>query len=780
ENKGQADEAVRFYERGAGHATFFTDDGLVVTLTKREGYEDKKITTEALQLSFVGAGKDAKIIAGHAMPGRVNYFTGNDKSKWRRDIPTYGVLTYKDVYKNIDVKFYGNNRELEHDVVVRPGGDFSQVTFAYRGIEGLKVTEAGDLEISLASGTIVQQKPFIYQEINGERVAVDGSYRLINGGEGIFEYGFTVASYDHTADLVIDPVLLYSTYLGGSDTDFGNGIALDNTGAAYVTGETLSLDFPIFPVPVGPKGVQIAAFFDAFITKIDATGSAYVYSTIIGGTGNDSAGSIAIDGANAAYITGSTDSADFPVLGAVQGVFGGASDAFITMIDAAGSALVYSTYLGGTTSDAGNSIAVDSIGAAYVTGMTDSVNFPVNNAKQAAYGGGLSDAFVTKINAGGTSIAYSTYLGGTGDDTGSGIALGSLGEAYVTGSTSSSDFPVLAPLQGTFGGVDDVFVTRFNAAGSAHVYSTFLGGTGSDIGEAIAVDSSGAAYVTGNTNFSDFPVMAPIQGTFGGVADAFISKINPSGTALDYSTYLGGSDNDGGLGIALNNNSFAYVTGLTLSTDFPLQDPIQGALGSVGFFDVFVAKVNPAGSVLTYSSYLGGTASESASSIAVDALGAAYIAGQTASTDFPVVSPIQATNAGNFDGFVSKISAPVVALMVLPDSPTVARGEVFGYTVTATNTTAVQQCFNYWENITLPGGTTYPATGELFGPVRLCLDAFSAQVRSLTHNVPNNAALGTYILNSFVGAYNFPILEFSVDESHTSIDVTAFPPPPGP
>ncbi|MFQ5427535.1 MAG: SBBP repeat-containing protein [Thermodesulfobacteriota bacterium] len=779
ENKGQADEAVRFYERGAGHATFFTEDGVVIALTKSEGIDNKKITTEALRLAFVGASKNTKLTAGEAMPGHVNYFTGNDKSKWRSNIPTYGALTYEDVYKNIDIKFYGNNKNIEHDVIVHPGGDPSLVKFVYKDVKDLNVTEAGDLEVSLKNGKLIQQRPFIYQEIKGERVVVGGSYRLIKGEDGTFEYGFTVASYDHAVDLVIDPVLVYSTYLGGSDADSALGIAVDNTGATYITGQTISPDFPVFPPPLGPLGIQVIVSNDAFVTKIDAAGSAYVYSTIIGGSGFESGAGIAIDGAGAAYITGQTDSVDFPIVGAVQGLIGGFTDAFITKVDAAGGVLVYSTYLGGGLDDLGYSIAVDNTGAAYVSGWTSSTDFPLLNAKQAAFGGGFSDAFVTKLDPGGAAVTYSTYLGGTLNESGNGIAVNSFGEAYVTGFTNSADFPVQNPLQGTFGGADDAFVTKFSAAGTAHIYSTFLGGTGSDLGESIALDSSGAAYVTGSTNDANFPVVAPIQGAFGGVQDAFISRIDPAGSALTYSTYLGGSDIDVGMDIALNSNGFAYVTGLTVSPDFPLQDPIQSSLASANFFDVFVTKVNPAGTLHTYSTYLGGTASESASSIAVGSSGAAYVAGQTASTDFPVLAPIQATNAGNFDGFTTKISAPVIALSVVPDSPTVARGEVFGYTVTAINTTAVRQCFNYWENMTLPNGSTVPATGELFGPVRLCLDGWASQNAALTHNVPNGIALGNYVLHSFVGAYNLPELHFLVDESHTSIDVTAFPPPPG-
>ncbi|MFQ5480130.1 MAG: SBBP repeat-containing protein, partial [Thermodesulfobacteriota bacterium] len=753
ENKGQVDAQVKFYERGAGHATFFTGDGVVIALTKSEGKREetakpagpeiikankgRKHTTEAVSLSFVGANKKAKISADEKMSGKVNYFVGSDRSKWGSNVPTYGAVTYKDIYKNIDVKFYGNNKNIEHDVIIRPGGDPSLVKFAYKGAQGLKVTKKGGLEVILKNGKIIEQAPVIYQEIKGTRVAVDGAYKLLGQKDGAFSYGFDVASYDHDKTIVIDPVLTYSTYLGGNDYDESFAIAVDSTGAAYVTGDTYSPDFPLMNPMQGTNG----GGNDVFITKVNPAGSALVYSTYLGGNGLDDGQGIAVDASGNAYVAGNTRSTDFPLATPIQGVLRGGIDAFVTKINPAGSALVYSTYLGGSGIDNGHGIAVDASGNAYVTGHTLSTDFPLTSPIQGINGGG-GDAFVTNINPAGSTLIYSTYLGGSDNDWGYGIAIDASGNAYVTGYTDSTDFPLMNPIQGTFGGVagfiGDAFVTTINPAGSALVYSTYLGGGGDDWGQGIAVDTTGAAYVTGFTDSTDFPLASPIQGVYGGgFQDAFITKVNPTGSALVYSTYLGGSGFDDSYGIAIDASGNAYVTGGTNSIDFPLASPIQGTFG--GIHDAFITTINPAGSALVYSTYLGGSDVDRGFAIAIDSSGAAYVAGQTSSADFPLVAPIQGVYGGGSDAFITKISGsapplPVIDLVITPDALTIAQGGTLGYTVKATNTTVELQCFNYWENVTMPGGGTYPPVGELFGPVRLCLNG--SQSVHLTHGVP--------------------------------------------
>ncbi len=780
ENKGQVDGHVSFYEKGAGHTAFFTEKGVVLSLTRRDGKTGKvaknnvrevlKVTGEALSLSFVGANKGVKITAENKKTGHVNYFIGRDKSKWRSNIPTYGALTYEGVYKNIDIKFYGNNNNIEHDVIVRPGGDISEVKFAYRGIKGLKITDSGDLEVMLKDGKLVGQKPLVYQVMKGRRVAVNGSYRLFKGDKGAFSYGFKVASYDHAKEIVIDPVLEWSTYLGGAGVDFGFDIAVDSTGATYVTGDTTSADFPV----VSPIQSINAGTFDAFVTKINPAGSAIVYSTYLGGANSDQSSAIAVDSSGAAYVTGSTLSADFPVVNALQVSTAGGFDAFIAKLTPTGSALVYSTYLGGVSTDVGKGIAVDSSGAAYVTGGTLSADFPVVNALQVSAAGEF-DVFIAKLTPTGSALVYSTYLGGVSTDVGKGIAVDSSGAAYVTGSTISADFPVVSALQAGNAGLDDVFIAKLNPAGSALVYSTYLGGAVQDKGNDIAVDSSGAAYVTGSTISKNFPVASPIQGVFGGgILDAFITKLNPAGSALVYSTYLGGVNVDEGRSIAVDNLDTAYVTGWTSSSDFPLMEPMQALNAS---FDAFVTKLNPAGSALVYSTYLGGTGDDSGDGIAVDSAGFAYVTGETSSLlDFPLMNPLQGASGGSTDTFISKISGrPVVSVTLLPDVVSIGRivrGSTLGFKVRATNSAATKQCFKYWANISLPDGSIYPPVGELFGPATRCLGAVASKTVHHTLGVPVGTPAGAYVLNAFISTNSMQVIA----EAHFNFDVTLLGP----
>ncbi len=425
----------------------------------------------------------------------------------------------------------------------------------------------------------------------------------------------------------------------------------------------MTTDFP----KANPIQPALGEESDAFVTKFNATGSALVYSTYLGGSGVDSAKGIAVDSAGNAYVTGSTGSTNFPTANPIQPAFDGlpGNDAFVTKLNPSGNALVYSTYLGGNAGDGGRGIAVDAAGNAYVTGDTISTDFPTASPFQAAFGGSMSDAFVTKLNAAGSALVYSTYLGGGGGccgDGGNAIAVDASGNAYVTGDTSSTDFPTASPFQAAFGGAPfggggDAFVTKLNASGNALVYSTYLGGSGDDGGNGIAVDASGNAYVTGDTTSTDFPTASPFQAAFGGGRDAFVTKLHPAGNALIYSTYLGGSGNvfEAGRGIAADASRNAYVTGETFSTNFPTASPFQPA--NSGNFDAFVTKLHPAGNALVYSTYLGGSNPDRGRGIAVDAAGNAYVIGNTFFFgDFPTVNPIQPANAGGFDAFVAKIT----------------------------------------------------------------------------------------------------------------------------
>jgi hypothetical protein len=385
--------------------------------------------------------------------------------------------------------------------------------------------------------------------------------------------------------------LVYSTYLGGSNYDGGYGIAVDSSGNAYVTGDTNSANFPTMNALQANSG----GTSDAFVAKLNATGSALVYSTYLGGSSADYGFSVAVDSSGNAYVTGATQSKNFPTVNPIQAGNPGNSAAFVAKLNATGSALVYSTYLGGASSDQGSGIAVDSSGNAYVTGFTQSTSFPTVNAIQASLGAsGATNAFVSKLNAAGSALVYSTYLGGSNSDGGYGIAVDSSGNAYVTGDTNSANFPTMNALQANSGGASDAFVAKLDATGSALLYSTYLGGSGSDGASGIAVDSSGDAYVTGGTGSSNFPTVSPFQPTNQGIANVFLSELNSTGSALIYSTYLGGSGSDGASGIAVDPSGNAYVTGSTQSINFPTVDPIQANI-SAGF----VAKISPAASFLS-------------------------------------------------------------------------------------------------------------------------------------------------------------------------------------
>jgi Beta-propeller repeat len=679
-NQGQTDGRVKFVSRGSGYSLFLTNDEAVFSLrgSKAKPANDKSpqalparppqelATTGAiLRMKLVKANPAAKIAGEDELPGRSNYFIGNDPKKWRSDVPTFGKVKYEGVYPGIDLVYYGNQRQLEYDFVVAPGADPHRIRFDVRGAKRITQDERGDLVLQTGVGEVRWVKPVVYQEKDGTKQEIAAHYVIKDKNR----VRFAVADYDLRRPLFIDP-LIYSTYLGGSGQDTGYGIAMDRSGNAYVTGYTISTNFPVTPgafqtVCNGGGACASPDAPDAFVTKLNPSGSALIYSTYIGGTNTDYATAIAVDSSGNAYVTGVTASTDFPTMNPLQPAYGGNLDAFLTEINPSGTALVYSTYLGGSGQDTGYGIAVDSSGNAYVTGWTSSTDFPTMNPLQATNGGGNFDAFVAKLNTAGSALVYSTYLGGNGQDQGFGIALDGSGNAYVGGTTTSSDFPTMNPLQPANGGIFNAFVTKLNPTGSALVYSTYLGGSAYDYGQGIAVDNSGNAYVTGVTTSTDFPTMNPLQPTYGGNGDAFVTKLNPTGSALVYSTYLGGSGQDTGYGIAADSSGNAYVTGLTPSTDFPTMNPFQPKIGGSG--DAFVAKINPVGSAFVYSTYLGGSSSDAGQGIAVDSSGNAYVMGTTSSRDFPTMNPLQPSNAGGGDAFVAKIaSRPSPAVSLVP------------------------------------------------------------------------------------------------------------------
>jgi hypothetical protein len=672
-NQGQTDGRVKFLSRGSGYSLFLTNDGAVFSLrgsnaktTDKSPHslatrqpEDLATTTSVLRMKLVKANPSAKIAGEDELPGKSNYFIGNDPKKWRSDVPTFGKVKYEGVYPGIDLVYYGNQRQLEYDFVVAPGADPRRVQFDVRGAKRITQDEQGDLVLQTGAGEVRWVKPVVYQEKDGTRQEIAAHY-VVNDKNRV---GFAVAGYDLRRQLFIDP-LIYSTYLGGNDLDAGYGITVDSSGNAYVAGATASTNFPTKnPLQPSYDGGQ----YDCFVAKLNPTGSALVYSTFFGGSGDDSALFIAVHSSGSAYITGSTTSTNFPTKNPLQASFGGGTDAFVAKLNSTGSALVYSTYIGGSGREYGTGIAVDSSGNAYVAGGTTSTNFPTKNPLQPGYGGGQYDAFVAKLNPTGSAFVYSTFLGGSDLDFGYGVAVDSSGDAYVAGYTESTDFPTENPVQASNAGGLDAFVAEINPTGSALVYSTYLGGSGDENCYGLALDNSGNAYIMGSTASTDFPTVNALQPKYGGGAtDAFVAQLNSTGSAVVYSTYLGGSGADVAFGITVDSSANAYVSGYTTSTNFPTKNPLQPGYGG-GQYDAFVAKLNPTGSGLLYSTYLGGNNDDFGQGIAVGSSGNAYVTGYTGSTNFPTVNPLQPKyGGGQYDAFVAKIAKPSAFIKLAP------------------------------------------------------------------------------------------------------------------
>jgi protocatechuate 3,4-dioxygenase beta subunit len=541
--------------------------------------------------------------------------------------------------------------------------------------------------IGTPAGTLTDVRPLSYQTVGGKRMPVESRFLLHPDAGHAGGYGFAVGDYDLRQPLVIDPGLLYSTYLGGDSSDIGNPIAVDGSGSVYVTGETSSSNFP---TTMGAFDTTRSGV-DAFVSKLNPTGTGLVYSTFLGGSSTDQGFGIAVDGAGSAYVTGVTESSNFPTtVGAFDTTRNGI-DAFVTKLNATGTApLVYSTFLGGSSTDRGFGIAVDSAGSAYVTGETESNNFPTTTGAFDTTQNGV-DAFVTKLNATGTTpLLYSTYLGGSGADRGRGIVVDGAASAYVTGVTESNNFPTTGGAFDTTQNGVDAFVIKLNASGSAPLlYSTYLGGSGTDRGFGIGVDASGSAYITGETDSNNFPTtVGTFDNTQNGV-DAFVTKLNPTlvgAASLVYSTYLGGSGADRGFGIGVDGSGSAYITGETDSNNFPTT---TGAFDTTqNGVDAFVTKLNPTGTApLLYSTYLGGSGADRGFGIDVDGAGNAYVTGRTESTDFPTTTgAFDTTYNTNGDAFVTKLDM-IGAPATLTLSPTADTNPVgTSHTVTATVT----------------------------------------------------------------------------------------------
>jgi len=673
-NQGQVDPEIKFLSRGSGYNLFLTPTQTILSLrgekekgSKREANAAVDICTrkeageallsaadqdsqikEVIRVKLLNANSTPKTAGIDELPGKSNYFIGEDAGKWVTGVPRYARVRIEQVYEGVDLIYYGSQDRIEYDFTIAPGSKPDAITLGVEGADRIEVDGQGDLVLHTSSGEVRQRRPLAYQEVNGVKREVACEYRLTDTSRVRFQ----TEDYDTTMPLVIDPVLSYSTYLGGSGIDTGNAITVDSAGNAYVVGVTDSLNFPTHDArqPVSGGGKQ-----DIFVAKLDPSGTQLVYSTYLGGNGQDNGNGLAVDSSGNCYLTGSTGSTNFPTANAMQPAKLGSVNAFVAKLDPTGSALIYSTYLGGSAGDYGSGIAVDSAGDTYVTGVSTSPDFPRVNPLQRGNGGD-ADVFIARLNAGGSALVYSTYLGGQGNDGGAGIAVDSAGNAYVTGLTSSTTFRTANAIQASNGGgLFDAFALKLSPDGEKLTYSTYIGHSGNDQGFHIAIDGSGNAYVTGRTDSPNFPAVNQMQSGFGGVTDAFVMKLNSTGVVV-YSTFLGGAGSDFGTGIAVDSSGNAHVTGFTDSANFPTAEPLQAVNRGNG--DAFVSELDASGSALLFSTYLGGSGWDAGFDIAVDSSGAAYVIGQTSSDNLPTARPLQPNNAGGaLEIFVTKLGS---------------------------------------------------------------------------------------------------------------------------
>ena len=693
-NRGQSGPAVQYLFRGNGYTAYLTSGGLTLSLrplppnaSPASANRSTRVpqSRSIVQFALVGAARNPVVMGEDLQPGRVNYFLGNDPSRWKRNVPTYGRVRYRNVYPGIDLVYYGNHRRLEYDFEILPGADPGRIQFEIRGGSQVKQDKSGNLVLNTASGDLRFQTPVVYQQSSGRRVPAEGRFVV----EDSTHVGFQVSHYDPSKPLVIDPVLVYSTYLGGSGDDLVTGIAVDSTGSPYVAGYTDSPDFPLAALGSLPANAN-----HAFIAKLNPSGSNLIYVDYIGGSDQDYGLALALDSNKNVFVTGSTTSSDFPTVKPYQGQLPGPYSGFLTKVSADGSALLYSTYLGGNTFDQPAGVAIDSLGQAHVAGFTESTNFPVANAYQAtakANQGNLfgTYGFVTTFSADGSTLIYSTYLAGNTNvilscgstscwpapySAVSALALDANGNSYVAGTTNTYNFPATsgayltantAPQDSGIG-----FLSKLSSTGALDYSTYFYGSSGNPVGiAALAVDGTGAAYVTGSTQSDGtFPVTSTSicdPGVYGFACSyAFVTKFDPAGASLLYSTFLGPNNFASPQSISVDTSGNAYIAAATSSGLLQTSTAIEPY---TGLTDVLIVEIDPAASTQLFATYLGGSSNDSPGGMVVDASGNIYTGGTTNSSDFPVTQgAFQVQPAGGTDGFISKIgtgSGPSVSLL---------------------------------------------------------------------------------------------------------------------
>ena len=667
-NEGQFPDEIKYAAKTFGGSVYLTNAGQVIyILPKRDKNErmnkgrlsemetagnSRGIRGVAIKEELVGA-TITDIAASSETDTILNFFIGNDPSKWKTGLKAREIVHLGQVYKGIGMQLraYGNN--VEKIFTVSPNIDPRQIEISLSGVDKINLDNRGMLQAETALGTVSFTRPVAYQEIGGIRKNIEISYEIKDGNR----YGFRIGDYDREHSLVIDP-LLASTYLGGSGDDRIYAIAVDAAGNVFVAGSTASADFPI--VAGGYTTTRPGGANDAFVAKFNKALSGLLAMTFIGGTDSDDIFAMALDASGNPYVAGQTYSLDFPATaGAFDTTGNGIGDAFIARLSNNLSALPASTGLGGNSGDAAYSLAVDKPGNIYVTGYTASTNFPVTGGAYQSTLAGKNDLFISKFDSGLTTLIASTYFGGNDADSGEAIAVDASGNILVSGSTGSwINFPVTTgAYDTTFGGNYDAYVSKFSNDLTSLAASTFLGGSGYDYGYGMVLAPTGKVFVTGRTDSSDFPVTAAAYNTVkNGSTDIFVSSLNNALTTLSASTYLGGSNTDEGYALALDTSSNIYLSGYTSSSNFPASANAYDKVLN-GSSDAFLAKLNPGLTALPSATFLGGSGSEPLSiySMAVDSSNIIYFAGVTPSSDFPVRAGFDMTYNALNDSFVSRL-----------------------------------------------------------------------------------------------------------------------------
>lgn len=678
QNLGQADERVAFLARGLGYVLYLSNDSALLALAHAEHRTDAPLSAgtsdghrgdklELLRLELVGA-NPRDITGVDQVPGKSHYLIGRDPSGWHTDVPHFGSVRYNDIYTGIDFVYYGKHGRLEYDFVVAAGADPNQVRLRFDGARSVTVGADGALVVEMANGDLFQHAPVVYQTDGGVRQPIPGGYVL----HGANEVGFEIGEYDSSRALVIDPVIVWATYYGGSNLDVVHQAKVDPTGHVYLGGRTLSVNLPVtagaFDETFNPA---VNAAHDGFVAKLAPDGASLVYATYIGGTGpiqfNDSGDTVFgldVDAGGHVYITGETDSkTDFPITpGAYQTTYGGfLSDVYVAKLRPDGSSLVYSTYLGRNGQDIGTHVAVDALGQAHVAVRTTTTQsggpqWPTTPGSVDPSLNGDWDAAVAKLSADGSMLLWSTFLGGSGGDHTGTIALDAAGNVHVTGITNSSNFPTTAGAydrtKAGSSSTNDAWAVKISADGTTLMYSTLLGGTGNDTPSRLALDASGNLHITGSTTGA-FPVTAgafqPVYG--GGAVDGFLAKLSSDGSRLLYSSYLGGSASDATGDLVFDSAGNLWVSGSTASLDFPTT---PGSFPHAGSSDGYVALFDSTLTSLLFSTPLGGSGSDGVGGVGLDAAGGVYAIGNTNSTDIPVTAGAFQTSfgGGSFDVFV--------------------------------------------------------------------------------------------------------------------------------